>query len=87
METYLGENGLSCQIGSKVECFIFDDILFNNNNGSLGSHKKSDKSYSREPKIISAEQYGTGKYPIRKNEGYNTPPFQDSLREFRFEVA
>ena len=48
MEAYLGENGLSCQIGSEVECFIFDDILFDNNNGRLGIHKKSDKNHSCE---------------------------------------
>ena len=40
-----------------------------------------------EPKIISVEQYGAGKYPIRTKEGYDAPPFQDSLAAFRFEVA
>jgi glutamine synthetase len=84
MEGYLKENGLSCQIGSEVECFIFDDILFDNNNGG---DKKSNKNHSYEPKIISVEQYGTGKYPIRRKGGYDAPPFQDSLTEFRFEVA
>jgi glutamine synthetase len=39
------------------------------------------------PKIISSEQYGYGKYPIRRKDGYDAPPFQDSLVEFRFEVA
>jgi glutamine synthetase len=88
MERYLGENGLSCQIGSEVECFIFDDILFDNNNDNFGGgYEESNETHSHEPKIISAEQYGTGKYPIRKKGGYNAPPFQDSLREFRFEVA
>jgi len=86
MEGYLGENGLSCQIGSEVECFIFDDILFDTNN-NFGSYRESNETHSHEPKLISAEQYGTGKYPIRKKGGYNAPPFQDSLREFRFEVA
>ncbi len=38
IEGYLGENGLSCQIGSEVECFIFDDILFDNNN-YFGSYR------------------------------------------------
>jgi glutamine synthetase len=33
------------------------------------------------------EQYGQGKYPIRTKEGYDAPPFQDSLAAFRFEVA
>ena len=86
MEGYLGENGLSCQIGSEVECFIFDDILFDSGD-KVGSYSELNEAYSHEPKIISAEQYGTGKYPIRKKGGYNAPPFQDSLREFRFEVA
>ncbi|MFZ0328741.1 MAG: type I glutamate--ammonia ligase, partial [Nitrososphaeraceae archaeon] len=80
MERYLVENGLSCQIGSEVECFIFDDIIFKNN-----SAKRSWKDY--QPEIISVERYGTGKYPIRTKGGYNAPPFQDSLTEFRFEVA
>src|SRR5918995_1778064 len=40
-----------------------------------------------DPKIVSAEQYGHGKYPIRRKGGYDAPPFQDSLIEFRFEVA
>ena len=86
MEGYLGENGLSCQIGSEVECFIFDDILFDNKKNFV-SYRESNETHSHEPKLISAEQYGTGKYPIRKKGGYNAPPFQDSLREFRFEVA
>src|SRR5919199_5233130 len=30
MEGYLAENGLSCQIGAEVECFIFDDIVLKN---------------------------------------------------------
>ncbi len=37
--------------------------------------------------ILSTEQYGIGKYPIRKKAGYDVPSFQDSLIEFRFEVA
>ena len=77
MEEYLAENNLFCQVGAEVECFIFDDIVFNNNN--------SDKDH--ELKIISTEQYGTGKYPIRTKGGYDAPPFQDSLVEFRFKVA
>ena len=40
-----------------------------------------------EPKVISIEQYGAGKYPIRTKEGYDAPPFQDSLSAFRFEVS
>jgi glutamine synthetase len=42
---------------------------------------------NEEPKIISVEHYGQGKYPIRAKEGYDAPPFQDSLSDFRFEVA
>jgi glutamine synthetase len=37
--------------------------------------------------IVSEEQYGVGKYPINRKGGYDAPPFQDSLAEFRFEVA
>ncbi len=37
--------------------------------------------------ILSTEQYGVGKYPIRQKAGYDAPAFQDSLIEFRFEVA
>jgi glutamine synthetase len=83
MEGYLAENGLYCQIGSEVECFIFDDIVFYNNDQDGKKRKRS----LYQPKIISVEQYGTGKYPIRRKEGYDAPPFQDSLTEFRFEVA
>src|SRR5215208_4074576 len=77
MEEYLAENNLFCQVGAEVECFVFDDIVFNNNN--------TDKD--NELEIISTEQYGTGKYPIRAKGGYDAPPFQDSLLEFRFKVA
>ena len=78
MEEYLAENNLFCQVGAEVECFVFDDIVFNNNNNT-------DKD--NELEIISTEQYGTGKYPIRAKGGYDAPPFQDSLLEFRFKVA
>src|ERR671929_1275889 len=54
----------------------FDDIVFHNN---------GDKNHETE--VISAEQHGIGKYPIRRKDGYDAPPFQDSLLEFRFEVA
>ena len=76
MEEYLTQNNLLCQVGPEVECFIFDDIVFHNN---------SDKNHETE--VISAEQHGIGKYPIRRKCGYDAPPFQDSLLEFRFEVA
>jgi glutamine synthetase len=75
MEEHLKQKGLLCQIGAEVECFIFDDIDF------------SDLKYENEPRIRSVEQYGQGKYPIRTKEGYDAPPFQDSLSAFRFEVA
>jgi glutamine synthetase len=70
LEEHLAHEGLLCQVGPEVECFIFDDIIFNS-----------------EPEIISVEQHGKGKYPVRRKGGYDAPPFQDSLLEFRFEVA
>jgi len=79
MEEHLKQKGLLCQIGAEVECFIFDDIglkATRDNDGDEG-----------EPKVISIEQYGAGKYPIRTKEGYDAPPFQDSLSAFRFEVS
>ena len=36
MEGHLREKGLSCQIGSEVECFIFDDIVFEDNADKRG---------------------------------------------------
>lgn len=75
-EEYLAENNLTCQIGPEVECFIFDSIDFGSTDNRMAI-----------PKIISSEQYGYGKYPIRRKDGYDAPPFQDSLVEFRFEVA
>jgi glutamine synthetase len=39
----------------------------------------------RGPEIMSLEH--SGKYPIRRKCGYDTPPFQDSLMELRFEVG
>jgi glutamine synthetase len=75
LEEYLTENSMQCQLGSEVECFIFDSINFKHDSNSLN------------PLIVSAEQYENGKYPIRRKGGYDAPPFQDSLMEFRFEVA
>lgn len=72
MEEHLMHEGLSCQIGPEVECFVFDDIVFRDD---------------REPEIVSTEQIGRGKYPLRRKGAYDCPPFQDSLLEFRFEVA
>ena len=71
VEEHLAREGLICQVGPEVECFIFDKIAFN----------------GHDPEIISDEQSGVGKYPIRKKGGYDVPPAQDSLLEFRFEVA
>lgn len=79
VEEYLRNDGISCQVGAEVECFIFDDILFENNN----NHENPDSAF----KIISSEQFGLGKYPIRRKEGYDVQPFQDSLSDLRFEVA
>jgi glutamine synthetase len=79
MEEHLKQKGLLCQIGAEVECFIFDDI-------GLEDGKDNDRD-DGEPKVISIEQYGAGKYPIRTKEGYDAPPFQDSLSAIRFEVS
>ena len=79
MEEHLMQKGLLCQIGAEVECFILDDID--------QKDMKDNHIENYEPKIISVEQYGAGKYPIRTKEGYDAPPFQDSLVAFRFEVA
>ncbi len=76
LEEHLAESNTQCHIGPEVECFIFDNIDF-----GKGDNNTSD------PKIISSEQYENGKYPIRRKDGYDAPPFQDSLMEFRFEVA
>lgn len=76
LEEHLTQNNIMCQIGPEVECFIFDSIDFANKDNN-NSH----------PKIISSEQYENGKYPIRRKGGYDAPPFQDSLMEFRFVVA
>ena len=76
LEEHLTQNNIMCQIGPEVECFIFDSIDFANKDNNT-SH----------PKIISSEQYENGKYPIRRKGGYDAPPFQDSLMEFRFVVS
>jgi glutamine synthetase len=75
LEEYLTENSMQCQLGSEVECFIFDSINFKHDSNILNRL------------IVSSEQYENGKYPIRRRGGYDAPPFQDSLLEFRFEVA
>jgi glutamine synthetase len=43
MEEHLAREGLSCQIGPEVECFVFDDIVFSSKSG---------------PEILSAERAG-----------------------------
>lgn len=97
MEEHLAESNLTCQIGPEVECFVFDDFSFRDNiENAIGSQRNSsgkeiDSVAVSEPSasnlIISEEQYGVGKYPITRKGGYDAPPFQDSLAEFRFEVA
>jgi glutamine synthetase len=85
LERYLSDNlMMSCKVGAEVECFIFDNIIFGE------CEDGDDNNGNQEPEIVSTEQLdGTGynKYPIRRKEGYDTPPFQDSLLEFTFEVA
>jgi glutamine synthetase len=75
MQKYFEEKNMLCQLGPEVECFILDEIRFGASN-------------KQETNIISREQERNGnKYPIMKRAGYDCPPFQDSLLEFRFEVA
>jgi glutamine synthetase len=74
MQKYLEERNMLCQFGPEVECFVLDDIKF----GIDGK---------QETAIISCEQEGSSKYPIMNKQGYDCPPFQDSLLEFRFKVA
>src|SRR6187200_1286755 len=101
MEDDLAMNQLTCQVGAEVECFIFDEIIFTDHVATLsmmgGSERHNPKEnnlqsvYSNpDPtnvSILSSEQVGTGKYPIRPKSGYDTTPFQDSLIDFRFEIA
>lgn len=91
LEDYLAVNQISCQIGAEVECFIFDQIVFDINNDNIATVSDA-KSYNnhqlaRDVTILSTEQHGVGKYPIRPKTGYDVPTFQDSLIEFRFRVA
>lgn len=87
LEDHLAVNQLSCQVGAEVECFIFDEILFNSNNNDTSSNNSSSVNKFKDVSIVSDEQYGIGKYPIRKKSGYDVPMFQDSLIEFRFDVS
>jgi glutamine synthetase len=54
---------------------------------NLASNNVNGRNRAKDVSILSSEQYGIGKYPIRKKSGYDVPTFQDSLIEFRFEVA
>src|SRR6476661_5456875 len=92
LENHLALNQISCQIGAEVECFIFDQIMFdvanhnnNNNNNDVNlitnnhNDNDDDNRLVKGVTIISSEQYGIGKYPIRPKDGYDVPAFQDSL--------
>ena len=61
MEEHLMQQGLSCQIGAEVECFILDDID--------QKDMKDNHTENNEPNIISVEQYGVGKYPSTYKRG------------------
>lgn len=100
MEDYLAMNQITCQVGAEVECFIFDEIIFSNNLATSSSvdieevnplKKNLQNVHSNQDptnvSILSTEQVGNGKYPIRPKSGYDTTPFQDSLIDFRFEIA
>ena len=99
MEDYLAMNQITCQVGAEVECFIFDEIIFSNNLTTSSVEavegnpiKKNLQSVdgNQDPTnvfIFSSEQVGNGKYPIRPKSGYDITPFQDSLIDFRFEIA
>jgi glutamine synthetase len=76
MQKHLEEKNMLCQLGAEVECFVVDDIKFASNDGK---QETAD--------IISCEHENFGKYPIMNKQGYDCPPFQDSLLEFRFHVA
>jgi glutamine synthetase len=101
MEDYLAMNQITCQVGAEVECFIFDEIIFSNNIDTLSMMRHGEDPIQRDKhlqsvysnqdptnvSILSSEQVGNGKYPIRPKTGYDTTPFQDSLIDFRFEIA
>lgn len=75
MQKYLEDKNMLCQLGPEVECFIIDELKFSMNDGK------------QQVDIISSEHEGCSKYPIMNKQGYDCPPFQDSLLEFRLEVA
>jgi glutamine synthetase len=43
MEEHLAREGLSCQVGPEVECFIFDDIVFGKNGPEILSTERAGK--------------------------------------------
>ena len=56
MEEFLTENNLTCQMGPEVECFVFDNIIFNHkNNNNLNGDRSDNNSEYHEPKILSVE--------------------------------
>ena len=99
MEEYLAMNQITCQVGAEVECFIFDEIVFSNDFATPSIETSEENSIEKKLQslpsnphltnvsILSSEQVGHGKYPIRPKSGYDTTPFQDSLIDFRFEIA
>ena len=99
MEDYLAMNQITCQVGAEIECFIFDEIIFSNNlttssveamEGNPIKKNLQSVNGNQDPtnvSIFSSEQVGNGKYPIRPKSGYDITPFQDSLIDFRFEIA
>jgi glutamine synthetase len=88
LEDHLALNQITCQIGAEVECFIFDDIEYSiKQRVNDVSNGKNDNYVFNDIIINSFEQFGRGKYPIRNKDGYDAPPFQDSLIGFRFEIA
>ena len=64
MEEHLIENNLTCQMGPEVECFVFDNIVFNHKNSNNNSNDKDEY----ESKIISLEQFGTDGCSTRLKE-------------------
>ena len=95
LEDHLAVSQMTCQVGAEVECFIFDQIVFDKNGDNANTNNRprdnnnsnNNQQIENDVTILSTEQYGVGKYPIRKKAGYDVPSFQDSLIEFRFEVA
>jgi glutamine synthetase len=99
MEDYLAMNQMTCQVGAEVECFIFDEIIFSNKLTTSSVEAVEGNPIKKNLQIVdgnqdptnvsifSSEQVGNGKYPIRPKSGYDITPFQDSLIDFRFEIA